>query len=149
MNRRDKIHGPSLKSLSPLLLLGGVTLCSPEILLSEIQTQESTITEIQTVEEFFENLKNGRSKTILDFLADPLRSKREELLNSNRGYGSFLRKTYRDASMEVTKSKRVDERTSEVDVLFSLNRVDPPVPTRFLLKLEGGVWKISDEVKEF
>lgn len=94
---------------------------------------------------FFEALENGDTKGILGSLADPLLSKRKNLLQKNPNYSKILADVYRD--VEITFGDVVTIRDNEAKVNFKIKLQDGTISQKqFLCKRNNGFWKISDEI---
>ena len=115
---------------------------------ADAQSRQNAAPVVQTVESFFSYLKNGSRVQILEILTEPLHTERKELLSRNTRYADFLKKTYKDASMQILKIERIDPTTTRVDVEIKLKADEPASPTSYFLKLVGRTWKISEEKRE-
>ena len=110
------------------------------------QAQEREIEVV--MQDYLEYLRSGDTEGILSLLTDPLLSERRKLLERNSAYSEFLRDTYRGADMLIRGIKEIGTNKRAVDVEISFGDQGAPLKTRLILKREGGLWKISEEISD-
>jgi len=103
--------------------------------------------EIQTIEKLFLYMKEGNTNGILGVLTDPVLDKKRPLFEK-KSYSLFLKKTYGNADLFMGQIESLDTDKSSIDVEIDFNDGGPFLKTRFILKKDGGTWKISDEITD-
>ena len=101
--------------------------------------------EVVTIESLFRYLKEGNTSDILNLFTDPILTEKKELFENNRSYSNFLKNTYEGSISFINKIERLSDTKSAVDVEIHFREGGPPLKTRFILKKQEGVWKISSE----
>jgi len=101
--------------------------------------------EAVTIESLFQYLKEGNTNAILNLFTDPVLTEKKELFENNRSYSNFLKNTYEGSTSFINKIERLSDAKSIVDVEIHFREGGPPLKTRFILKKQEGVWKISSE----
>ena len=108
---------------------------------------------------YFQFLKNGNVKGILNSLADPILSEKKAILQKNRAYARFLIHNYEDSVFRIRRMKsfrinRIDSvgyecRSVDAEIFAGADQVHSE-KIRFLLKRDNkGQWKIYQEIYDF
>ena len=84
---------------------------------------------------FFDAQVLGDTGTIKTFLGGHLLKKREKLLN-NPSYSDFLRKTYKNARLEIIAYERLKENTIQIDTIILMNEQET-IQVNFILVKES------------
>jgi len=113
----------------------------------DLYAQESG--EVTTLRSFGGHLRSGNIRVILNMLTEPLLSEQKRLLETNPEYPQWLSNFYKNASLQIVGVKRVDAQQAIIDIAIDRKNNEPLSKTRLILKLEGGKWKISEEVSDF
>jgi hypothetical protein len=103
------------------------------------------VNETELIETLFIHLQQGDTDAIVELFTEPLLSKKKELFENNRSYSNFLKQTYRDAILTISKIEILDDDRSVADIEIQFANEDPALKTRFVLKNLNGTWKISSE----
>lgn len=102
--------------------------------------------EVVPIEKLFLYLKEGNTTGILNLLTDPLLTEKKEIFENNQSYSNFMINTYEESSLSISKIEQLSDLKSAINVEIRFRRGGPPLKTRFILKKEEGVWKISEEI---
>jgi hypothetical protein len=96
-----------------------------------------------TVLRYLNALKNGDIGTIKDSIGGELYKKRKVLLEQNKSYPKFLKKTYRDTEFQIKETT-----VNKNEALVKVESKFPDGITRFIFYLNKnaeGNWKIFKE----
>ena len=104
--------------------------------------------ERQTIERLFLYMKKGNTNGILGILTDPMLSKKRSLFEK-KSYSLFLKRTYGNADLFISKIENVGTDKSSIDVEIDFNDGGHPLKTKFILMRDRGIWKISEEITDF
>ena len=95
--------------------------------------------------QYFDYLKAGQTDQILEKLTDPILTEKFGALKYNNQYPEYLRKTYREAQLNIVDLVPDNKETVTVRTEFLMSPDTPPSPIDFVVILTPGGWKISDE----
>ena len=101
--------------------------------------------EAVSIETFFIYLKDGNTNGILNLLTDPILTQKKAFFENNSSYANFLKNTYGGSSLFINKIERLSDAESIVDVEIHFLQGGSPLKTRYILKKQEGLWKISSE----
>ena len=132
-----------MKRLFIILIFILLTICFHCLNLYAFESEEAV-----PIESLFQYLKEGNTSDILNLFTDPILTEKKELFENNRSYSNFLKNTYEGSISFINKIERLSDTKSAVDVEIHFREGGPPLKTRFILKKQDGLWKISEEIME-
>jgi hypothetical protein len=89
-------------------------------------------------------MKIGNASGVLGMLTEPILSKKRAILEK-KSYSLFLKKTYGKANLIIDKIEVLGADKSSADVEIDFNDGGSHLRTKYILKKDNGIWKISDE----
>jgi len=128
------------------LFILAILLCCFCLQISVSQALEQD--ERQTIENFFQYMKEGNTSDILGILTEPMLSKKRPFIEK-KSYSLFLKKTYGNADLYIDKIESIDTDKSSIDVEIDFNDGGPSLKTIYILKKDNGIWRISEEITDF